>query len=309
MILKVVDKWLLVFTVLLLLLILILPQILAYSNILFLIIIGLVGIPHGALDHVIHFRNKSVSKMHTFNFYARYIALILVVCCCWYFFPLTTFGLFMAISAYHFGQSQLFYVKGPGVVRHVIFTLWGVFVLSSIIALNYHEGLAIIASLEWLNADEWMSVGLWTIITSASGLVLMAGFLYLWVHRHLTKQKLLFELFLLACLVLFSTFSNAVFTFSVYFGLWHSLRSLFIEYQSLNFAIKGYSLRNFLLNIFPFSFLAIIFLVISYYLAPYLWNDLSPYMLFIMFVSALTVPHLFIMHDLYENDQIKLQKS
>ena len=309
MILKVVDRWLLIITALLLPVINIFPQLPAHSNIIFLVTIFLVGIPHGALDHVIHFRNKSVTKMSNFAFYARYILLILVVCFCWYFFPLFAFGIFIVISAYHFGQSQLFYVKGSGVVKSIIFTGWGIFVLSSVITWNYHECLAILSSLEWLKVSAWMSPGLWQVITAGSGVISIAGLLYLTKQRQITRQRMLFEFLLLFLLVLLSARTNAVFTFSIYFGLWHSLRSLIIEFKSLNSSIKNYTPRRFLLHIFPFSLLAITFLVISYYLTPFLLEGLSPYMLFIIFISALTVPHLFIMHDLYENNKVNLLKS
>ena len=309
MILKIVDKSLLTTTAFLLLLVLIIPAILDYSNIIFLIFICVVGIPHGALDHIIHFRDKSITKRDTFAFYLRYIALIVLVAICWYFFPLASFAVFMMVSAYHFGQSQLFYIKGPAVFRNAFFLIWGVFVLASIISLNYEECLAILSSLEWLQVSTWMSAEIWVAITGVAGLFQIAAFTYLLKIKYITKDRLGFELLVLLCLILLSTFTNAVFTFSIYFGLWHSLRSLFIEFQSLSNSLKNYSLQHFLRNIFPFSFLAIIFLVISYYLTTYFLKGLSPYMLFIIFISTLTVPHLLIMHDLYENHQANLPKS
>lgn len=309
MILKTVDKGLLTTTVLLLLLVFIVPPILDYSNIIFLIFIFAVGIPHGALDHIIHFRNKSTSKKSPLIFYLRYLALIVLVAICWYFFPVASFAVFMMISAYHFGQSQLFYIKGPAVFRNAFFLVWGTFVLASIISLNYQECLIIISSLEWLQASTWMSAGLWIAIMGITGILQVAAFTYSLKYKYITKDRLRFELLVLLCLLLLSAFTNAVFTFSVYFGLWHSLRSLFIEFQSLSCTLKNYTLRHFLRNIFPFSFLAIIFLVISYYLAPYFLKSLSPYMLFIIFISTLTVPHLLIMHDLYENHKANLPKS
>ena len=77
-----------------------------------LVLIVFIGIPHGANDHLLFFNliNKSVDKNNkkSILFFASYIGLIILYVCCWYLFPTFSLGLFILISIYHFGQSNLY---------------------------------------------------------------------------------------------------------------------------------------------------------------------------------------------------------
>ena len=69
------------------------------------------GIPHGALDHKILFARGSFCFKEKMRFYFKYISLMICMGSFWYFSPYFAFIFFMIISAYHFGQSQLYYIK------------------------------------------------------------------------------------------------------------------------------------------------------------------------------------------------------
>ena len=77
-----------------------------------LILILLIGIPHGANDHLLFFNliNKRIDEKNRKStlFFALYIGLILLYIGCWYLFPAFSLGLFILISIYHFGQSNLY---------------------------------------------------------------------------------------------------------------------------------------------------------------------------------------------------------
>ena len=68
------------------------------------LLISLIGIPHGAIDNVIL---QSEYKMSKFKFYGLYILSIVLYTLMWFILPIYAFLLFLLISAYHFGESQL----------------------------------------------------------------------------------------------------------------------------------------------------------------------------------------------------------
>ncbi len=296
---RIIDNILLLITIVLCMVAWVWPSVLDQSYLLFLVIIFTVGIPHGALDHIIYHQSRTRKEKSMVFFYFRYLGLIMVVGIFWLLLPVPSFIVFLLLSAYHFGQSQLYYVKGPVFLKHILFIIWGTFLLSIMITMNFQECLTIFASLEWLQVHSWMSRGLWNIILLVSGIVLTSGFFYIMYAGFISKFRMILELVLLAAFVLLSAQTNVVFTFTIYFGLWHSLRSLVIEYDSLYQVIRNYSIQRFLKQLMPFSILAISFLIAVYYLSEAFIPGVSPYMLFIIIISTLTVPHLMIMYNLY----------
>ncbi|MDX1629756.1 MAG: Brp/Blh family beta-carotene 15,15'-dioxygenase [Fulvivirga sp.] len=289
------------------LLLVFLVDIQAIGFIVFIITISMVGIPHGAIDHIVYFKKTNITKGRFFSFYAYYIGLMIFVATCWIYFPVFSFLIFLTVSAYHFGQSQIFYIRKCNPIKHFIFFCWGSFVLSTIITLNFTECSEIFSSLQPLKSSQWMVYSIWWWLMIGSGLTLSVFYFILYFNKSLTYRELIFEIIVLLILITLSYYASAVYTFAIYFGLWHSLRSLIIEYKSLN-ASGRYSAVEFIRAILPFSLLALIFLLISYYITENYIPGLSAYMLFIIVVSTLTLPHLIVMHDLYDNFNVKLSK-
>ena len=297
---RALDTILLIITVALWLLALIFPQVLNYSFEFFLLIIFSVGIPHGALDHIIHGETGTPKKKNMKMFYLVYIGLIGLVGFFWFLFPTFSFILFLILSAYHFGQSQLYYITARSPLNHLIYFCWGAFVLSTMIAMNYEQCLDIFASLEWLNVKSWMSIHYPRMVSVATGLLLGIAFFLLRSYKHISTGKIVWETALLLVLVLLSFHTEVVYTFTIYFGLWHSLRSLIMEYKSLKQVISNYTVQRFFHQILPYSLVAIFFLILIYSLGEIFTFGISPYMLFIILISTLTVPHLIVMYNLYK---------
>jgi Brp/Blh family beta-carotene 15,15'-monooxygenase len=130
--------------------------------------------------------------------------------------------------------------------------------------------------------------------------MLFAGLAYAAFKRLISLSNLLFEVGTLFLLCFLSVYSNAVFTFTIYFGIWHSFRSLVIEYDYIAEKRRPSEFIHFLKKILPFTILATVFLAFALFLMPQHINGISPYMIFIIVISMLTVPHLIVMHDLYE---------
>jgi len=278
----------------------IVPSILEYSLEIFLVMVVLFGIPHGALDHLMHFKSTKNDPKNLLLFYSRYLGLVFIIAAVWYFLPKLMFIVFLLISAHHFGQSQLFVIKGSKYIKHLFYACWGTLLLSAIIFYNYPECLSIFTSITWLDAESWLFKSIWSTSLIISAVSMLALSVFLIVNNKQNIKTLVEEWVILALLILLSIKANAVIAFAVYFGLWHSLRSLLIEYKTLSNIFSRYSIGQFLVNLAPFTLLAIFFLVISYFIFNHFSTQISLYMFFIIFISTLTVPHLFVMNDIYE---------
>ena len=69
-----------------------------------MIMVALFGIPHGAIDNIILLSENNVSP---FKFYFWYIMAIILYVICWIYLPVFSFVVFLLLSCFHFGESQL----------------------------------------------------------------------------------------------------------------------------------------------------------------------------------------------------------
>lgn len=76
-----------------------------FEWVLFASILLTIGIPHGALDHLL--LNPKISNKGLVKFILKYLAIIVVYLVVWIFLPVPALLVFLLMSAYHFGQSHL----------------------------------------------------------------------------------------------------------------------------------------------------------------------------------------------------------
>jgi hypothetical protein len=100
----------------------------------FILILGtiIIGLPHGAIDNYIFY--KSYSKLDQklkLIFYLRYIGLMILTAIVWYFIPDILLLSFIFYSAYHFGQSNWFFMNfAENDIKKVIhYLIWGLYIL------------------------------------------------------------------------------------------------------------------------------------------------------------------------------------
>ena len=80
----------------------------SYSILLFLVVMLSIGIPHGSVDHIIAFINPEARKFsNRLTFYIIYISLILLNILIWIISPFIGLFVFLIISCYHFGETQV----------------------------------------------------------------------------------------------------------------------------------------------------------------------------------------------------------
>ena len=239
----------------------------------------LIGIPHGAIDHLIetnHF-NQSVSL----KFIALYLAQGAVIVLLWYMNPLLALLIFIGYSIFHFAQADFTEWK----LNSKISWIWGILffcgiLLSHPIELNEILNQLSISELPKIQGNIFSS--LWQDIAfGCLGLGIIMGF----IQR--STAMITTSLFLLLTTQL--TLIHAFGTYFIYnhslLG-WNHLRNHF-QVNSLQLWKKA--------SLFSFGAYAL-FLFLYWYFG----NDFGNYIgTFFVFLSAISFPHVLRMNNFY----------
>jgi Brp/Blh family beta-carotene 15,15'-monooxygenase len=260
------------------------------------------GLPHGATDHVIE-RFRQERRGHQFawgRFLGVYMGAMLLYGLAWTLLPLLSLGLFIVISAYHFGQSQLLYLAGgeKSPFKAMLYLSWGLAVLTAIIGLHPQASGEVLSVL--LPGEQWRALaGWWLPLLGLSASLAMLLLTVAWRQGKLTSRAYALEWLNLGVLLVLSWQCSLLVSFAVYFGLWHSLASISMELRILRQEQPGYGPWDFVRAAWPFSLISFagigLLLAGGYLLADYV----SPYLLFFMAISVLTLPHMVFMQGFY----------
>jgi len=217
----------------------------------------LFGVPHGALDLYIDQHLNKSSSSHKF-FLFKYITNILVYSLIWYFFPILALFIFIAITAFHFGEVD-WIGKTNTVIHKIAYTfigfLWILFLLSKNIqfALDIFlkMGKSSVSSDYLINlAHKIYPITLWSL---AFVYVLLFIFSSYFFYK---KENYFYSLGQQIILVAFALYMPLWICFAFYFGFWHSLLSfdkIRVAFQIPN-DFSGW--KSLLIKALPFSLMA-----------------------------------------------------
>lgn len=258
----------------------------------------LLGIPHGAIDNRLFLRDKKIKNAH---FIALYVAVIFLNIGLWLLFPLLAYGLFLIISAYHFGQSQFAqYFKKPRFLHHTMAMSWGICVLSGLIFFNMSEVHDIMSIDENFNAFNVLHQKTITQIVFglSSGLTLLILFFFLF-SKKISLNTVLKETFILF-LILFS-FKVLPFLigFTLYFVILHSIKVLQEEFTFLMLKKEIYSWKHFIALLAPLTILSLLGIAFVFISCHFEIISLSYGYCLMMIISSITLPHVFVMDRFY----------
>ncbi|MDR9414893.1 MAG: Brp/Blh family beta-carotene 15,15'-dioxygenase [Gracilimonas sp.] len=261
-----------------------------------------IGMPHGALDHIITYKsfpNKDKRQKRVW-FYGYYTALMVLYALLWIWFPLFSFLLFLAITLYHFGQADAERFDLDQTAKTI---------------LQYARGLTIVGLIVYGSEPRYISDVI-EVITGYSSYQLVAGIsnygvvpivlgsiypiAYLFVISFLAKQKpnALFHLDALIVPALF-IIADPIFAFAVYFGSWHSFNHAktmihYLNDREMDVSMKWFYKKTFLLSVMSYVGLALLYFITQAFGD----EDLLVALLFVL-ISVLTLPHIFIVKMMY----------
>jgi Brp/Blh family beta-carotene 15,15'-monooxygenase len=268
------------------------------------VLVVLTGIPHGALDHEVAKQSSKINQLNfsELNFYIRYLTPMLIYGICWFLFPTISLYIFLLLSAFHFGETDLpIPANQSSLTTMLLQTSYGLLVLFLILFLNLNE---VLPKLDQINIFTPSLISFLKSPTAASYSLIGASLFFLltvigyWI-THPTEIAIFKRIFLLLAIVAISSLTLSLpISFAIYFGLWHSIISL--ENIRLHLSIKEeLSWFKLLVKCIPFtlfSFIGIFALIYFFDLNKNI--DLFLMGLFIG-ISILTLPHQEVMSKMY----------
>jgi len=239
---------------------------------LFLIGLVAVGIPHGAVDHLLDTGKWDFKKAP--RFIIKYLALSAAMGLFWLLSPPIALSIFLLYSAWHFGQADGKLWNMPPWLAMT----WGCSMLFYILGTHVEETNAILLHLGGLTLP--FKSPIWA--------------LFPWLLWAFYEKK-----GSLAITILWLTLSSAlplIFAFGLYFIGQHSHTS----WKHLRNHLKM-SNKRIWLHALPFHASAWLFLILFYFLFPFpqTANDMGRWSLFFIFISCISFPHSIAMHFLY----------
>jgi len=265
----------------------------------FLVLVVGIGIPHGAVDHLIEQRSaeKRGQAFSVIRFLIGYLLMMLGYATLWYFFPAHSFAIFILLSAWHFGESDL--QPAPShpfwrLSQMLLGALILFFILMRAPALTGEvigsitlQHPAILDFWQWLSEHSSLTLGLLILMVMASGIAAQI--------KAPVKFRLgqwLYWLLLLSVIY----FLPVLPAFALYFGGWHALNTFG---QMAEFLGEDHSVWSLWKAALPFTLAAAIGSVILGVIWFSSFSKADPIPVLFIFIAVITLPHLLVMQRMF----------
>ena len=269
---------------------------LQYQAIICFFLISIIGVSHGALDHLKGYKLMEVYKIQNKSFfYLAYIAVSLLVIFIWLIFPEFVLLVFLLVASYHFGKEDSCVEQNTkNIIYDVLYLFKGSVIITAPLLFHSEKTIEIFQILN-LNLS----------FLENNFLILMIFFSFI-ANIILTVQSNNGG-FLLADwtnIILLNVFLSPLIAFTIYFCFLHSVRhslSLIYEIDSNNFKVGFF---KFIKKALPLTLITLlIFLVSLYFLANYnVFNDAILKVIFIG-LASLTFPHILLEYLIEKNEK------
>lgn len=247
-----------------------------------LVLLGSLGIPHGAADHLVA-GQLAVANKKSFSIYSfilKYVLVMLGYGILWHFFPLVSFIIFIGISVFHFGELETTFTtkkSDSGVVylvQQIRSLILGIGILGFMLSQHAMEVSIILQNFN-LGIPAPMDV-------------LPVGFYIICMLLGFQKEHTTYFIHTAITLII-GTFIPILPAFMCYFAGCHSVYSLRLLATSLKF-----SLGQLYVKLLPFTIVALLMgATYVYFVNQEKWLAHS-----FIFLSILTLPHFFLMHKI-----------
>ena len=236
----------------------------------------LIGIPHGAMDHKTGTLNTN--KKINFSFVIRYLSIMALVYLFWLVSPTLSLIAFIIYSAWHFGQTDS---EEWQINNNYVGFLWGIIFFTALLSSHLTELNVILGALNIAVIDHSLVV-----------YFLFYGSISVAVYFSLKYSNL--SWFVLASFLFFASNLPLIMAFLIYFVSHHSL-------NGWNHLKKSMNETN--LNLFkqalPFNIGAM--LLFTFFFLNTGENVNYNLAMAFVFISCISLPHIWCMHFFYKN--------
>ncbi len=246
---------------------------------LFIVLVGSIGILHGALDHQVAFRHFGMraDRLGWAKFMGGYIGVMILYGAVWYVVPLLALIIFLALSVWHFGQSDMnaFSMEKGESVMNITRSLA---VLGVMFGLHVGEVQEIVDSVV-----PWQIPAIVGYVMAVGGLLLHVAAL-IWFR----PSPLVWALFDIVWLSVVSSILPLLLAFAVYFAMWHSVNHLAELRNYLHYDRWTHLVWNGL----PFTVLALVIIATFAMMLPSGANPMEWVLFLFIAISLMTMPHM-----------------
>ena len=267
-----------------------------YQTIICFFLISIIGVSHGALDHLKGYKLMKIYKVENKSyFYLAYISVSLIVIFTWMIIPKIVLIIFLMVASYHFGKED------SCVEQNIKSSVYDFLYL-------FKGSVIIIAPLLFHNEktnEIFQILNLDLGFLSSKFLILMI-FLSFIANIIITVQSNNGG-FLIADwtkIILLNVFLSPLIAFTIYFCFLHSVRhslSLIYEIDSNDFKVGFY---KFIRKALPLTFMTLLlFMIILYFLANYYAFDNAVLKVIFIGLASLTFPHILLEYLIEKNEK------
>lgn len=242
-----------------------------------------VGIPHGALDHLLE--SKQINHTPTFKFISQYLGIAFLYFLLWVIAPKLSFCFFLLFSIWHFGSTDVLEWR---LVKKKVFKswFWGTLVFGIILFGHFNETKDILLN---MNVDLSAFNNPIAFYCYVSSIIAAIAFAILENKR---------QIYLAVAIILLANQLPVLITFGIYFIGQHSLTG----WKHLK---TGLNADNLALTkkAFPFTFgalllFAVLFVCVQFKVINQINDNLLS--LFFIFIACISFPHVLAMNTFYK---------
>ena len=277
-----------------------------FSTILCLLLILIIGVSHGSLDHI---KGKKLLELFnlksTYIFYIAYILISVAVIATWMLFPSITLFLFLMIASYHFGKEDTqFLIDDRSYFTQILYFFKGFLIILAPLYFHFQETIAIFklllidnemfySSLNFIETNKVIQIGI--ICSTLSSIFLF--------FKNFEIKKFVIFLDYFSILIINYYFSPLV-AFTIYFCFLHSIRHSISLMSELDKNDLTNGLKIFIKKALPLTMLTTIFCFVTLYLLNNTY-DFDNSILKIIFIglASLTFPHILLEYLIEKNEK------
>jgi len=250
------------------------------------------GIVHGANDLIL--LKKSKNNLSFKSLFIVYLTMVILSGCFFYLIPTFAIIFFILFSAYHFGEQQwTMLYKSSSTKIKLFYFFYGLLLFLTLFTLNHNYVSEIIFDITGFSISE-------KILISLLSLSAIGAIINLFMNFNELKNQLTHQVFFMIILTALFFSSSLIWSFAVYFVIWHSIPSI-IEQSKF---IYGTSTKNtfikYLKDASIYWVISIIGLLIAYYVLKDQQNLLIS--IFFSFLAAITFPHTLVIFKIKKNN-------